>query len=459
MIDFNELKNQYETAVGYKLFMEEGEMEDFYRYQNTIVKPVCGTYRVNPITLTAIRTPFIGIATVNISMVAPPDRWEEVRDKMDAVASVLNGTSINLKDSEGTVYSVSYNCQTSAVGERILDVSLGCGEVFPIHQTISYIIIESGVSAYDAKLWIDGMSVPILSLVENKIHTTSMYSTSYGDGQTASEMEAYGIDFTSPYTQDDICKLFRDAVNEKTGNTAHCVVIEKNCVRSCRIMQFSHASNSVSPPQNIGFNISMTEIHPATADFDGFWSEKTVSTSFARIYLSSVLSLDPDVIGITIFWDDGKADDFDYMNGTAFHIYTDGKTSHTLRIYKRYESMLAPYRFSDRVDLCGNYITFKTNGEKVYASSVGNGSTKIWVNGENPGTDSYRAMCVSGGRFYQQVGSDLLPFGEDDENGNYISDGMKIQCVMNTVEALFTDFAESYIWVDRKDIYVPIPEG
>ena len=441
MIDFNELRKAYEKKVGYTVFMEEGEMLDFYRSVNTIVKPVCGIFSVNPIAMTAIQRPFIGILTVNIEMLAPPDRWEEVSQKMNVVAAELNGTTEHYTGDDGKKYSVSHNCQTSSVDGHILDVSIGCGEVFPIRQTISYIIIESGVSAYDAKLWIDGMEVPILSLAESKIHTTSVYATDNGDGNTASEMESYGIDFTTPYTTDEVCNLFRDAVNNKTGNTAHCVMVEKNGVKSCRIMQFANSSNSISPPQNIGFNISMTEIHPSVADFDSRWIEKRERRKFSSIDLSIINAHEQDVISATVFWGDGNADFYTPMSGTVYHIYADDKDSHIVRVFKNYDfAGFVPFQYIEGAtyNLLGKPFKIVTNGKKVTAGSE---TTVIFSNGKESKDANYRAIVTKGGRFYQVINYTLIPFDRWDEAQGvyYITDSTIPQCALDDVKYVNLD--------------------
>lgn len=459
MIDFNELRKAYENKVGYTVFMEEGEMLDFYRSVNTIVKPVCGIFSTNPIAMTAINAPFIGILTVNIEMLAPPDRWEEVSQKMNVVATELNGTTEHYTDEDGKKYAVSHNCQTASVDGHILDVSIGCGEVFPIRQTISYIIIESGVSAYDAKLWIDGMEVPILSLAENKIHTTSVYATDNGDGNTASEMESYGIDFTTPYTTDAVCDLFREAVNNKTGNTAHCVMIEKNGIKSCYIMQFANASNSISPPQNIGFNISMTEIHPSVADFDGLWAEKTVSGGYAPIYLDKIRTNDSDIREVTVFWGDGKADHYDTNQGTYYHIYDDGRASHVVRVFKTYDSNLAQFAHNPKAtyNLLGKPLRFRTESPLV---APGIESFVIWASQEIAGSDiiaeatrpNVRAFIATSTGFEQTIDGSRVLVGKTIDDGAIVYSAVDDVRYVNGAMASITDC----IYIDRRAVHMPL---
>lgn len=451
MFDFKVLKERYEQAIGYTVFLEEGEMKDFYRKKNEIIKPVCGIYSVAPISITAIRSPFIGIATANITMLAPPDVWEDVRNKMDAVAEVLNGTSFYLKDNEGNEYSVAYNFQTASVEDRILDVGVGEGEVFPIHQSVSYIIVERGVSAYDARLWIDGMEVPVLTLVETNVHTTSVYPSGSGSGQTSSELEAFGIDFTTPYTTGELCKLFRKALNGRSGNDAHCVVVEKNGTKSCCLMQFANVSNSISPPQNIGFNVSMTELNPTVADFNGCWSQKQTNEGYGVVHPFLILEKEPTVHGVTVFWGDGEAEDFDVMSGSRYHIYKDGASKHTIRVFKRYSDVEVPLDAGMQLRTVGASVRFKADKDKVYASDISTNAAYAILTGPSANTYAPGLYIVNGSLSQILTDKTSIPFGDSDENGSYIPAGLRIQLGFDRVEYV-SDFAKKHFTVSRQDL-------
>jgi hypothetical protein len=328
MINFDILKEEYAELTGIEMFNEEGELQDFYREVNKIEKPICGIWHANPMPLTAVRKPFCGIATVDITVVSHPEVWETTRDTMNTVASALNGTSREITV-DGTVYSISYNCQTCGIGNRILDANIGHGAVFEIRQQISYIIIESGVSAYDTFLYIDGLQIPFLSLVENKIHTTSNIASDNGVMLTASEAEAYGIDFVIPYMKDDAGSLVRDVIDRATGNEAHCVVLDIAGVKHCHIMQFTHVSANVQPPQNIGMNVSMTELDPTAAKYNGMWEKETATGKFATVLLEGRTNADAFVI----FWGDGSSE-YCENGDMPYHVYEDDG-EHEIIVYKK----------------------------------------------------------------------------------------------------------------------------
>jgi hypothetical protein len=463
MVNVEELRKRYAEAVGYEVFLEEGEAIDFYRQGNHIEKPIFGVFSANPVSMTAIRAPFIGVLTVDVTMLAPPDRWEEVSTKMNVVATVLNGTSFTVKhvadkeDQYDTTYTVSYNCQSSSVGDRILDAAIGCGEVFPITQTITYVIVENGVSAYDARLWIDGLEVSVLTLVENKIHTTSVYPSDIGDGCTASEMESYGIDFTTPYTNGEASNLFRSALNDRSGNNAHCVVIEKAGKKSCRLMQFASVSNSISPPQNIGFNVSMTEIASAAADFNGYWLLKNTTGGIARLYLEDMIDAESTIRGVTVFWGDGTSEDFDEMNRSVYHVFTDGLDSHQVIVFKKYaDTYVSPYAGMN-FDSYGKKIHVVTeDGGILTAKAIGK-LTSLLNNGED-GANKRLILVNNSFEIQQQIGNDSIPFGfYDESNGWYLKDGMTFQTVLDKI-ANVGDKGAKYFRIAREDLPPQVEE-
>ncbi len=431
MINFDILKKEYADKTGIKIFNEDGDLEDFYREINKIHKPVCGRWHVNPIPLTAVKRPFCGIATVDVTVLSHPDVWEDTQQVMNEFAEVFNGTSKEIDD-RGGLYSVSYNCQTCTVVGRILDANVGHGEVFELHQQISYIIIESGVSAYDTFLYIDGIQVPFLSLVENKIHTTSMIPSNNGLVQTMSDQEAYGIDFVVPYMKDESGDLFKDVIDRATGNEAHCVVLDMAGKKSCHIMQFTQASSNVQPPQNVGLNISMTELQPEAAKYNGMWIRQTTDKSLVRVFVKDLLEKDHSR-GCTIFWGDGTYEDYTKAHGqlSAWHIYTDGLPTHTILLFVAPLSYYVPVR--EGVDYYGKWLYFlipEINKTEVSEFREKSGNKRDFISNGLEGV-AYSGVLLFGpsdriGLTHHDSTSYIDQIGEDGKF--YITRGTKFQC-------------------------------
>lgn len=441
MIDFNRLKDIYEKELGFPLFLEEGEALGFYREHNDIVQPICGIYHVNPTPITAIRTPFFAVTSVDISVLAPPDRWEEVRNKMDTVAADLNGTSFEMEvevDDAFKTFSIAYNCQTSNVADHIRDVALGVGEVFYIHQTISYIIAEGGVSAYDTKLWIDGKTVPFLTIIENRIHTTSVYPSNKGTAQTASEMETYGIEFTAPYTNDALFETLRQELNDGSNN-AHCVMIQKNGKQSCKIMQVANISNTIQPPQFIGFNVSLTEVAPLSADFDGTWAIKEITNPYATLDLAELYRNEgKKILSVTVFWGDGTAERFEDMTERHVHLYADEIPTHTVMVKMELsDNMVSIARANTSIFGCE--ILF-SDGLYIMDHHYGNDIVSNGLEGEEKKSIS----IVNNNSYMQYIGDFGVSFGR----GDYIDAGTRLQCFVD-YPTNRSYWADQYIKIDR----------
>lgn len=433
MINFDEFKKAYADAIGITLFDEEGELLDFYRDNNTVKMPVGGVWHLNPIPLTAVNKPFCGIATVDITVLSHPTIWENTRDKMDEFASIINGTSQQWKDKNEFPYSVSFNAQTCSIGNRILDVGIGFGEVYEIRQQISFIIIESGVSAYDTVLTIDGLQIPFLSLVENKIHTTSNIASDNGVMLTASEAEAYGIDFVIPYMKDDAGSLVRDVIDRATGNEAHCVVLDIAGVKHCHIMQFTHVSANVQPPQNIGMNVSMTELDPTAAKYNGMWEVIENDKKLATLNTSGYKT------PFVVFWGDGCTEYFN-DSATPYHIYNDEKARDIIIFH-------VPMYYYKHVDYGENhygknlYILFEA--DEIPVSVFGN--LGVLSDGESSLTvDEYwglHTIYKSGYTFAHSY----------KKNGEYyVKRGQKIQCLLGELSTV-SDTAKQFIYTSVWD--------
>lgn len=422
MINFDTFKELYERSTGIILFNEEGNLEDFYREVNKIHKPVCGRWHANPIPLTAVKKPFCGIATIDITVLSHPGVWEETRAKMDQFATDYNGTSTEF-EGNGTFYSVSYNIQTAGVGNRILDVNIGHGEVIELTQQLSLIIIESGVSAYDTHLYIDNIEVPILSLVETKTHTASMAPSSFGVVQTMSEQEAYGIDFVVPYMKDESGRMFRDVIDNTTGNDAHCVVLDVAGKKSCHIMQFAQATSNVQPPQNIGINLSMTEVNPSVAKFNGMWIKEYVNKQDVTVFVPDLTDLE-NVRGCTIFWGDGTYEDCDAdpSQAVAKHIYNDVNPSHEVMLF------LKPYIYYPPIEVGNEYygknLYFNVNGTKMPIDNIDN--TVIATNGKE-GNES-GSIVIDNGRMVMRLYNAQVKIDTLADGKYYLMPRTKVQC-------------------------------
>ena len=356
MIDLTILKIRWEEEIGYTLFEEEGDVEHFYRENHDIIEPVSGLWTTTPVTLSAVKNPTIAMMNANITMAVPDSRLIEVRNRLNEKAEELNGTAFQTEDG----YTISYNCQTCSIGDKQI-IGAGAGEYFPVYQTISYVIIEGGVSAYDVKLKIDNLDVPVLTLVETKVNTTQTVPDATGIGRALSQQELIGFDFTCPFTDTQIGDLFHWACSEKTGNEIHYAEYICNGEIHPHLVIFGNCTENVQPPANVGFNISIVDGEPLIGDFgpseyrapttvDGFNVKPSKHVDFGvmeaeQVGVSSeisafgvVLAVWPQYDGkeaVTIFWGDGTKNHYPHgtLNSNNYHYYQDGQKLHQIVVH------------------------------------------------------------------------------------------------------------------------------
>lgn len=324
--DYRALKDRLSKELGYHLFLDYGTVEDVhhpYRVINELVTPIVGVFRLNPVQLTALRTPYIGVATAVIDIPAPSEKAEEVRDALNSLAERKNATTEKITQGE-TKFTVAYSFETAVVGDKRRDVSMYNGEIIPIAQVVSFTIIEAGVTALDVTMRIDGMIVPVLNLEESRNSVSETVPDERAHGKSTINQDMYGITFTTPYVDNALGELLSGIVGDGGGNNAHAVEIEKNGLSRAYVMAFGTAANSIQPPLNVGFSMSMTELEDDAARYNDLWRETTLTG--AVVYFSAVNAV--------IFWGDGTSD---RVNGMVYHTYTDGIDSHTAR-YINYDN-------------------------------------------------------------------------------------------------------------------------
>lgn len=320
MNDFEILRKKYQDLIGYALFKDYGDLPKAERVGNSVVFPVCGLFRMNPMVITAIPEPFIGTASAEIQLFTVPERLEEVVGTLNKKAAEVNGTAFYVEE-DGKRYAVTYACQTASVGDKI-DLAAMHGAGFIVRQVITYSIIEGGLPSSDVRLKINGHNVPLINLTETKVHTPIVFPDEHAQAVTASEMGAFGIDFNTPtLTGTEVGQMFADHMLTADSNRAVCVELQRGEKTDLRIMAITKVAESAAAPQNAGMGVSLADISDIAATFDGFWiyEETEAPVVEARRFQGESV----------VFWGDGTAE----KNPKGFHFYADKKTSHEIRYF------------------------------------------------------------------------------------------------------------------------------
>lgn len=440
MFNTNILKELYQNAIGYELFNEQGELLRMYqRNGNKIEKHIYGVFHADSASITAVNSPFCAMLTAKVEFAVPTELLDDALAHINVVAEQLNGTTFTLKDA-GFSYSVSYQMTTASVGAKV-EVATGCGEIFPVSQTITYVIIENGLSAYDVTLQIDGLRVPILSFVESKTHTTTMLASEDGRGETTSDMEAYGIDFTTPALLNDFGDIVEDAIQGIGKNQAHCVIITKQGRKSCHIMQFTIAKATIQAPQNVGYNISMTEVKPTLAEYNSMWMEFNLTDAQKQnalanhchaVYLGGDEIEDNGLTSTTIFYGNGKA--LDNPMETDFHgiitIEDASDVAQPIRAFKNCPTIYVPAE-AMLMDMKINQPTWLKASKTIYADSEESFNVLIGDAMGNVVVEAVNGKIVQ----HTQIGDIIL--SKADENGrHYIDRNTKVYFMPYTADSI-----------------------
>lgn len=401
MLDFDKLRELYEVETGYTLFHDYGELQDAqraHREKNTLVYPVFGLFATTPAQLTPVKGAFVGTVTANITVLCRPDKIDEVRQRLNDTAVRLNGTTGEIDG-----YTYTYNTETCYVGEEIRDNMMDY--TVPVYQSITYSIVEGGVSSYAVKVTIDGFPVPSLSVTQTRTKTSSTYAGDDMVGRVGVQLEAYGVDIAVPWLTDGIVGVLQRECAEATRGIAHAVEIDNNGEITAYLMVCGNIVTTAQPPLNVGLTISMVEALPEASRIPSWWVPFTTE--------KRVVSVNADGTPRTVLWGDGTGC---HVDGFSWHRYAEEGT-HTGYIIAH---MASPdyLPITEGVDLTGRRLRISKD------SPTGILTDADMVKTTNGGTE------IQGGRLYMVDGTDMIPIDRD--IGYYgITKGTKIEGILS----------------------------
>lgn len=385
--DYTLLTADMAAKTGYKLYSDFGEIspDDMPRRRlNEIVTPVVGVFRLNPVPLTALATPYIAVVSGTIEIPAISEMAEDVRKHLNEVAADFNAKA-ERKTQGDTTFTVVYSFETCSVDDKRRDVGLYNGEIIVISQAVTFTIVERGITALDTELRINGLPVPFLRFDESRVSTSETTPNTEGHGEVSVTQEMYGITFDTPLMDNSLGEMLLDIVNNGAGNKAFAVEVIRNGKSSAYLMAVGTAATSANPPANIGVSVSMAEINPMAARYSDAWAKETVSGSTAW---NGVDEATPRFVA----WGDGSADTSEV--GVA-HVYTDEVETHEVHVLNYNEPRYG--EITKGTTLLGKTIRPKGDTEQV---------------SDFPDTvlamDSGDRIYVDNGRLWVALGSDII---------------------------------------------------
>ena len=100
MISNEQFREYIANKLGITLFADFGEFESAYRVHNSVVMPLCGIFRMNPMTVTPLQDLFIASATATVEIAAEEKDVAYVRALVDGLASSANGETVSMEDAD-----------------------------------------------------------------------------------------------------------------------------------------------------------------------------------------------------------------------------------------------------------------------------------------------------------------------------------------------------------------------
>ena len=310
MISLEYLRNWLETklnntlsadeleAAPFTLYTDIGDIEPTKRDLNTVIAPRYGIVNIVSSNVAPIGSLQIYELIANCEILVNVDRMKrkgnvaeygpvrKVRETIDNLA-VNKSAQAELVETDGRNYSVIPVFSLGSIG-RFAQVTYALGKVVPISFTVQLSVIENGINSSDMEVYLGDKEEPYkYPLFVTKVSETMAVSTegqthlaeTQGENNSADgnrsvftvQETRYGIDFVTPLTNSEICRIFLDVMHNGADNTPYKLTIKYKGIGSekdengvqCAIYTHDVIIPSVSLsseiPNNIGLNVSLVE--------------------------------------------------------------------------------------------------------------------------------------------------------------------------------------------------------
>ena len=318
----------------FRLFADEGDLikaTKEHNYEQGLVELVSSTVvpikNINFETLNLQIMFYVDLAKLGWDKEGSNNRLQsqnllEVKQCIGELFTSLNGQTMAV-ELGGKTYNVTITMGSLTDGEKG-----ALGEIYeglPIYLTMSMVFFENGVSANDVNLYINGENIYFTRAVITKLKTADQ-STFINSKQskTLALVGGKSIDFTMPVLNIGVSQLIMEDILDDTKlNRAINVRIETPLANTEFIGILGNTSCSLEVGATAGYNISLVQGVEEVLVYDDNWQVSKVTTESVTKNLTDKG---------TIYWGDGVVENCSQA-GTYTHTYTDGKSSHTIRIF------------------------------------------------------------------------------------------------------------------------------
>lgn len=325
MISADALRENIAALLGANLYTDIGEFNAAYRERgNRLEFPVCGIYRPGNMVLTPIKGLVLASMTADVELVGEEYNVAELRQKIDGLAQTQSGQTFTIEGDGGKTYMVTVLYSSAYVGVK-RDAPDNTGDVYPVRMTISYTIIQNGVSSNDVKFLIDGQEVYFTQWSVTRQRVTDIFCDREDSVMRGLVVQGgRSLDFVSPILSNTLGKAFLKATLGNINNDAHAVFVEIDGEIFGFIGIWGNTSLTAQPQQNVGTNVSLVEGAENLLTYSDGWTVETISAQQTRIGAAEGET-------VYVYWGDGSCEIIP-QNTSALHTYTSAK-DHTVRYY------------------------------------------------------------------------------------------------------------------------------
>lgn len=349
MITEKKLRDLFRDWTGYHLTIHHGDVEQSYRVLNSVIEPINGTIEIAPWTYTPIRTIAMATTSATATIICRTDEEAaKVQDSINGSLADVRGAAFPIKDDDGATVLLSVMAGTAYRTEAVHGSLYGRGEEFDVIVRLEYIATANGISSADTMLFIDGEQVEIERIESSMVHATEDHPGDDGVTTTATPSRTFNIEASAVLLDNEVGRvILREALSLSDPNTVHCIEYRIHGESYYYMMTFTRCQLGSEEINNVGATISLMAASVEAMEFDARWSAAPVHGSNVTI------GAEP---GAIVFWGDHKADRVGDA-GKISHVYTDGVSEHTMRIFGGYDAPLTrELRIGD--DLTGKRLIY-----------------------------------------------------------------------------------------------------
>lgn len=196
------------------------------------------------------------------------DEVARIESLLNAYSREANGTVYKYPSEDAPTFTVTVSFSPAVIGDWQVHSTV-FGEAVPISMSVYLTAVESGVSANDLKLWIDGCPVYYESLVLTRQKTPDQYTYEKDESVKSTVLQhAFGVDFTAPVLNRSLSEAIVKETLSGSFNTPHVVTVEvgggHEYVKDY-LCAFGTNSLTSQPGKNVGATVSLVEVKESIA--------------------------------------------------------------------------------------------------------------------------------------------------------------------------------------------------